>query len=460
MGPMYLSAALKSNGHECRILVGGSFSDLETEVAAYRPDLVAFSVMTGTQGWALDTGRAVKRLLPGCKVVFGGPHPTFFPEVIEAEGVDIVCRGEGEGALVDLAFAADSGEDVASIANLWFKLPDGSVVKNEVRPLRGDLDTLPDPDRELYAAYPGFASSTVKTVMTSRGCPYDCTFCFNHQMVELYRGKGRYVRHRSPGRVIEEILALKGKGGVDRIHFADDTFALDRNWLLEFLPRYRDSVALPFHCLIRINQLDAKIASLLKESGCRTVFFGIESGDHSIRNSLLRKEISDREIREGAALLKEHGITFRTYNIVGFPGETLEQALKTVRLNVEIGTDFPWCSIFTPYPGTKLEAFAREHGYCGENVTADSLPASFFVSSALKGPEQDRLVNLHKFFQTVVLFPPALPLVKLLVRLPPNPLFRLWFCLVYFLVFLRSEGRGFSWGVRTALNNSRFVRKR
>jgi radical SAM superfamily enzyme YgiQ (UPF0313 family) len=460
MGPMYLSAALKSSGHDCRVLIGDSCDDFRTGLSEYRPDLVAFSVMTGMHQWALEVSRSIKELLPGCRIIMGGPHPTFFPEIISEYGVDIICRGEGEDALVELADALDAAVAIDTIANLWVKAADGSITRNDLRPLCQDLDTLPNPDRRLYEEYPELARSAVKAVMSSRGCPFDCTFCFNHQMVALYRGKGRYVRHRSPEHVIGEIKSIQESMPVERIYFADDTFALDRHWLTGFLPLYGSNIGLPFHCLIRINQIDGEITRLMRDNGCETVFFGIESGDERIRNEILKKAITDREIREGAALLKQNGITFRTYNIVGFPGETFDQALATVRLNIEIGTDFPWCSIFMPYPGTRLAAYAQEAGYCSEELAVDTFQSSFFITSILNNPDSNRLVNLHKFFQTAVLFPALLPVITLLVRLPANPLFRLWFGFVYFLVYVRSEGRGVLATFRTALRNVTIFRKR
>ncbi|HXE96323.1 MAG TPA: radical SAM protein, partial [Dongiaceae bacterium] len=188
--------------------------------------------------------------------------------------------------------------------------------------------------------------------------------------------------------------------------------------------------------------------------------FGIESGDEHIRNAVLKKAISDDEICRGAAILKKNGITFRTYNIVGFPGETIEQALKTVQLNVAIGTDFPWCSIFMPYPGTRLADYARNRGFLASDLSPDSMEGSFHITSALTNPDRRQLANLHKFFQTAVLMPPLLPVIRLLIKLPENFLFRIWFGIVYFHLYQRSEGRGFIKTFRAALRNGRFFKKR
>ena len=457
MGPMYISAALKAQGHECELYIGNTATDFLPHLTGRRPDLIAFSVMTGMHPWALETARTLKKEL-GCPVIFGGPHPTFFPEVIEEEGVDFICRGEGEAAMVDLAEALSSGAAVAAVPNLWVKTG-RDIVRNDVRPLVQDLDTIPFADRELYGRYPSLQNNEVQIFISSRGCPYNCTFCFNHQMMELYRGKGRYVRHRAPERVIEEIETVKAKKTVGRVYFADDTFALSKEWLRQFLPLYGQRIATPFHCLVRINQVNDELAGLMRANGCETVFFGIESGNNRIRNEVLKKEVSDDEIRRGAAILKSHGIRFRTYNIVGFPGETIDQALETVKLNVEIGTDYPWCSIFMPYPGTRLAEFARQEGFLRDDTRLDTMESSFHITSLLDNPDRDKLVNLHKFFQTAVIFPGLLPLIRGLIRLPANPLFQLWFGFVYFLLYIRSEGRSFWRTFWFALNNQQFFRK-
>lgn len=459
MGPMHISAVLKAAGHECDLLIGRNASDFLGELRRIQPDVVAFSVMTGSHSWVAETGKAIKSEL-GCLVVCGGPHVTFFPEFVEQDGVDAICRGEGEGALLDIAAAVDSGADLSGIANLWVKLAGGNICRNDVRPLIDNLDVPPWPDRQLYQRYPLLAGGGVTHFLSSRGCPFDCSFCFNHRMMELYRGKGAYVRHRSPASMVSEIESVVSGSTSHRVYFADDTFALNKQWLRDFLPVYKVRVGLPFHCLVRISQVDEEIASLLAATGCAAVFWGVESGDERTRTELLDKGISDCQIRQGAALLKKHSLPFRTYNIVGFPGESMEQAMKTLRLNIEIGTDYPWCSLFTPYPGTRLEEYARQGGYLVADSQGRSIGRSFHGDSLLKNPEGDRIINLHKFFQTAVAVPCLLPLVKLIIRLPPNALFQLWFSLVYFLMYLRSEGRSVSGTLPVAIRNAGFFRRR
>lgn len=459
LGPMYISAALKQSGHDCDLFIGNSARDLLQQLKTYHPSLIAFSVMTGMHSWVLDAAAELKKELR-CPIVLGGPHPTFFPDVLRHEGIDIICRGEGEAAMVELADALSASRDISAIPNLWVKDGSGQITRNDVRPLLQNLDSLPFTDQKLYARYPALQDDPVHVMISSRGCPFNCSFCFNHQMAELYRGKGRYVRQRSPSRVLDEIAEATASGNIDRIYFADDTFSLNKAWLRDFLPAYGRRFRLPFHCLVRINQIDDEIAGMLADSGCKTVFFGIESGDEKIRNGMLNKAISDEDIMRGAAILKKHGITFRTYNIVGFPGETFDQALKTVAVNIAVGTDFPWCSLFMPYPGTQLADYALKQGYLHGELTPDTMATSFHITSLLQNPDRDRLINLHKFFQTAVFFPALLPLIRLLVKLPPNPLFQLWFGMVYFFFYVRSEGRGWSWAIRSALKNWHFFEKK
>ena len=459
LGPMYISAALKNAGHDCELFIGNDASDFLPLLKEHKPAIIAFSVMTGMHAWVLETAARLKKELR-CLIVLGGPHPTFFPEVIENQGIDIICRGEGEAAMVELADALSASRDFSSICNLWVKDADKQIIRNDVRPLLQDLDTLAFTDQKLYSRYPALQDEPVHVMISSRGCPFNCSFCFNHQMAELYRGKGRYVRHRSVTCVLDEIAEVTATGAIDRIYFADDTFSLDKTWLKDFLPAYGRRFRIPFHCLVRINQIDNELAGLLRENGCETVFFGIESGDEAIRNGMINKVISDEDILRGAAILKKHGITFRTYNILGFPGETFEQAMKTVSINIAIGTDFPWCSLFMPYPGTRLADYALQQGYLSGELTPDTMATSFHITSMLENPDRNRLINLHKFFQTAVLFPSLVPLIKQLVKIPPNSLFQLWFGFVYFFLYVGSEGRGWAWAIRSALKNRQFFGKK
>ena len=148
-GIMYLSAVLKDRGHKCSVVISTKTSDYLKAIKSEKPDIIAFSIMTGMHLWAIATAQELKKKVPDIKIIFGGVHPTYFPEIIEQPGVDIICRGEGELAILELMNALDSGSEILDIADLWVK-EEGKIIKNDVRNLIGDLDEIPFMDRELY----------------------------------------------------------------------------------------------------------------------------------------------------------------------------------------------------------------------------------------------------------------------------------------------------------------------
>lgn len=458
LGPMYIAANAKAHGHEVALGLGESCDALASQIEAFAPDLIGFSIMTGSHRWARDMALELKRRY-GLKSIFGGAHPTFFPEFIREDGVELLVRGEGEEAIVEILDHLDAGTDYSRVPNLVCKRADGTVIDNPVRALARDLDSYPFPDRTLYDALNGRIDRGVRNVITSRGCPFHCTFCFEDSMRELYAGKGKYVRIREIDRVLDELRALKATTDVRTIYFADDVFGMSRKWLYEFLDRYREEIGLPFICLLRadIVAADPEYARRLAAGGCATVFFGIETGNEQTRNEILKKKLTNAEIRVAAQRLHEAGIPFRTYNIVGLPGESLAEAYETLQLNIEIGADYPWCSVFMPFPGTALTQYAFDQGHLDPRFEFDSLSKSFFTGSKLNMRDIDRITNLQKFFQTAVLWPWLLPVIRQLVKLPPNRLFDAWFGLIYFIVYIRSEKKRFVSTLIFALRNFRHV---
>ncbi len=460
LGPMYISAMVKEHGHQCRLALGKNIADFTPIMEEYRPDVVGFSVMSGSHTWAVDMAGEVKEK-HGIMNVFGGPHATFFPELIEEEqNVDMLVRGEGEEASLDLLNCIDGKRSLEAegIPNTSIRTRHGTIIHNPLRNLENDLGKHPFPDRKLYDALEGRIDRTVRSVITSRGCPFHCTFCFNDSARLMYAGKGKYVRIREIDDVIQECLAIKRNTDVRTIFFMDDVFGINRKWLYEFLRIFKEEVGLEFVCLVRADIVasDEEYAFRLSEAGCSTVYFGIESGSEALRNTLLNKKLSNADIVKAADLLHRAKIKFRTFNILGLPGETLEDAFMTVDLNIGIKADYPWCSIFLPLPKTRLTEYAVEKGYLDKEYL-HRLPKSFFISSVLKNPWKDELVNLQRFFQTVVLWPRSLRIVKYLVRIKPNPVFKMWFGLVYFYIHIKSENREFWSSLKFAVRNVRHL---
>lgn len=439
-GIMCLSAALKKRGHEVRVFIERAQSGFLAAVASYRPQLVGFRCVAYNCPWVEKMATQVKKSL-GVPVIVGGIHPTLNPSMIEHPAIDFICRGEGEFPLAELADAMERGDDFTGIPNLWVKCGD-TVHENEMRPLIQDLDLVYPPDRALYMeAYDFFRVYPWKNVSASRGCPFSCTYCYNGALKEQVKGKGRYVRWRSPQNMIDEMLLLKEKYGARTLHFSDDTFVLPHPWFHEFLREYRRQVRLPFICNARADVLTDDLAAALQEAGCHAVFFGLETGNEDLRMRLLDKRITNRQIERTADILHRRGIRFQTYNMFGLPGETFAQALETLDLNIRIRTDYPSAYIFQPYPGLELTKYALEHGYLEEDSSGEG--GAFFGDNALRNPDHARLTNLQQLFYVGVRFPFLAPLVRRLCSLPPNPLFFFIFLVTFGFRYMGSHRVGF-----------------
>ena len=430
-GIMHLSSALKTEGHEVDLAVA-SHVDPVAYASDYRPDIVAYTVLTGSQRYYLDLNLRLKAQLPGVFTVFGGPHPTFFPDMVEEDGVDAICRGEGEGAMVDLVDAlAQGGPDQATgIAN-WSFQNGGDIVTNPVRPYVEDLDTLPLPDRALvYERDAMAARGKIKHFITGRGCPYNCTYCFNHALSEIYRGKGKRFRQRSVGNVIEEICWVREHYPLEHVVFVDDTFVLSPEWLAEFAEEYPRRVGIPFFCNSRANLVTKEQVRLLKAAGCHTVSMGIEVANDEIRNGLLKRRMSREQILEASHLIREAGMQLTTTNMIGLPTSTLQDDLDTLELNIQANPSYAHVMIFQPYPLTELGEFTREHGWMVG--TFDDIGEVAWDHSVLKFDDKHKrgLEVLQRFFAIGVEWPRTLPFIRKLMALPDNRLFfllnKLW----------------------------------
>jgi len=429
IGTMYLSSILKQKGHTTDLFIEGSEDDLLRTVVSAKPDIVGFYTITGSHLWAINTAKRLKSKTD-VFTLFGGPHATFFPEIIEHEGVDGCLLGECELAIAELVEKMERGGDITNIKNLWVK-KNGTIHKNRVRPLVDDLDDLPFQDRELYYKYKFLRNNPNKSFLTGRGCPYNCSFCFNASFRKLYDNKGTLIRRISPKRMIEELSNVVEKYKAKSIRFDDDLFAVDGRWTGEFLELYRREINLPFTCYLRANLVNEDIVRKLKMGGCFLSYFGIESGNEENRHKILKKNITNDEIERTAYLLRKHAIEVGTFNMLCLPGETLEQAHETVELNRKIKADYLWCSIIQPYPKTEIEKISREMGYLGKDFNVDNFRNSYFKSSILKNKDHKALNNLHKIFYIAVKLPLLDPLIKRLIHLNLPHLFNAVFYLTY-----------------------------
>lgn len=428
LGVLFLIAYIEAHGHSAAIFI--ERRGWIDEIKDFMPDILGFSCLTGGHLWAESCVEKIKKNekweIP---IIIGGSHPTFFPKMIENPYIDFICRGEGEYALKELLDNIDTGSDLTSIPNIWTKV-NGRTIENDVRPLIEDLDSLPIPDRShYYDKYSFLKKSPHKRIIASRGCPFNCTFCYNSALKSLYRNKGKLLRRRSVENVIEEVLCLKQKGGLKTVEFVDDAFLGDKEWFLEFSKHYKEKVDLPWVCFAIAKNLDEEVVTALQSSNCKCVEFGVETGDERIRKEIYKKRISNSDIVHAAELLHRKRIKFQTFNMVGAPFETLEQMAETIHLNQKIKTDYPWCSIMQPYPGTEIFTYCVEKGLLDSNAEINTFTA--FEKSMLSRDGEHTTENVQKLFFLFSKVPILNKYYSSIIKLPLTPIYTLIFYICY-----------------------------
>lgn len=436
IGALYVAGCLREAGHDCAF-VGTRGNDVARAVQRWDPDVVAFGATTGLHKYYVGLAAHLRERGSRAVHLMGGPHATYFPEVVFSPGIDVVCRGEGEDAAVELVDAIDRGEDHRAIPDLWVK-HEGKVWKNPARPLRRDLDAIPFPPRELLYAYDdSLRMRPLKSFTTNRGCPFPCSYCFNPSLVDHYGSSWKKVRIRSPENVVAEIAQVMRAGPLQVVGFRESIFVYSASWLRRFGELYRSEIGLPYYCHLRADILDQEMVELLAWSGCHTVNVGIETANERIANEVLRRHIKMERLKSGIRMLKRAGIVVFADNIVGIPSGTIEDDLATLALNVELDVDYAAATLCTPYPGTGIAKYAVENGYFDGDF--DSIDDSYYTESVLRfrSPEEKRAIeNLHKLFAVAAGFPRLVPLLGGLLRLPPNDFFYALFRAYYLIVHM------------------------
>jgi anaerobic magnesium-protoporphyrin IX monomethyl ester cyclase len=421
-GIMSMTAVLREAGHEVEMTIAAQEDPVEV-ARAFRPDILGFSVMTGNQSYYADLNRQLRQALVPARPlsVFGGPHATFFADIIHDPDIDGVCIGEGEGPILDLAESLDNGELDPHIYNWHFKV-NGEIIQNPIRPLVHDLGSLPLPDRTIiYDKHAGTRQSPIKTFIAGRGCPYGCTYCFNHAWYKKFYPKERRGYMRSVDHVIREALWVKERYPLEQLLFVDDLFILFDDWLEEFADRFPKEVGIPFFCNVRANLVTPEKVALLKKAGANTVSMGIESGSDHIRNELLRRRMLRETIVRAGQLFHEAGIVASSTNMLALPTATLEDDISTMRLNIEAKIKYAHAFLFQPYPGTELGEYVETHDLFMGSM--EDISAIAWDRSLIKRDDHERtqMENLQRWFALGVEFPWLEPLIRQLIKAPHNP---------------------------------------
>lgn len=378
IGMEYLSAVLKKVGHKTELIfktgTGSKFGmvhfksfkklgedkRLMQKAKQFCPDLLAFGCETDLYQDTLEMARKLKSIL-NVPSIIGGKHATNLPEdVIKEDCFDMLCRGEGEEAIVEVANALEKGKDISKIKNIWSK-KGKKIVRNDVRPLIQDIDSLPFPDRSLFYQYNAFGNQLM--VIGSRGCPYTCSYCNNSYYMNLYKGKGKYIRRRSVDNIIAEIKDSIPKYKIKTVQFEDENFLVDINWVKEFTEKYKKEIGLPFWCQANPNNITKEKISYLKDAGCKEVFMGIESGNVYIRKNVYNRYTTNEQIINSSRIIKDAGILLQGTAIFCAPDETPKEMWDTINLIKKIRPDAMPTYTLYPYYNTSIFEYAKKKGY-------------------------------------------------------------------------------------------------
>ncbi|MDD5067756.1 MAG: radical SAM protein [bacterium] len=320
LGLMTISAVARQQGHQASLCILNR-EDVFRKITEYKPRIIAYSASTGEHKYYFQINDRIKAGHKDIFTIMGGPHTTFFPFSIRECSLDAVCIGEGEEAFTELLTRMEQGKDIRNIPNILLQ---GEEQHPELHPINQDLDSLPFPDRELIYRNTEMSAFPLKSFMASRGCPYSCTYCFNHAFRKIYKNETDFLRRHSVDYMIEEILQVKKKYNLQFIKFYDDIFIMKVDpWLEEFVEKYRKKVGLPFHVLMRANLVHEDMVKKLKEAGCHSISISIESADDRLRNEVLKRNMTGEQMLNAFHLCKKYGIHTFANNILGLPTSTI-----------------------------------------------------------------------------------------------------------------------------------------
>lgn len=386
MGIGYLSSYLKREGHEVSLL-DLNISTVSREgilqhVREYRPDLVGVPIMCTGMDQVRDIVSVIKRG-SDVPVVIGGAQASALPEhSLRFTGADYVVVGEGELTAAELVSALGSSADLSRVLGLGYMV-NGEFILNPPRPLVKDLDSLPMPDWDLiaprnYRIAPILSSAKafpIAPVVTSRGCPFDCTFCAGKSIW------GKTYRYREAVPVVDEIEMLMKDYGVREIFMGDDNFNLKMSHAADICEQIlRRGLEFPWACPngVRVDSLKPDLLALMKRAGCHLVGLGIESGDQAVLDRAKKSldlSIVPRVCRE----IDEAGITAVGFFVLGLPGDNRETVQKTIKFSRSLPLKRAWFNILAPYPGSEIfETYLKDRNIdslewrsldtCGDDV--------------------------------------------------------------------------------------------
>jgi radical SAM superfamily enzyme YgiQ (UPF0313 family) len=363
LGIGYLAAVLEKNGYDVNVIdcqaLKLTSNEVENELHKRQPDIVGLTSTTLTYKPALEIIKAAKKALPNCLTVIGGSHVTFWDEeaLEECPQLDVVVRKEGENTFLELVQRLEAGKSFGDVLGITYR-KDGKTVKTKDRPYIEDLDSLPFPAHHLWPLDRLKKYGNVMfPLMTSRGCVFWCEFC---SAVRMF---GRKFRMRSAKNVVDEMEYLHNTYGADTFTFYDDAFTVDQSRVEEICRElHARNLKVTWDCGTRVDMVTKDLLQKMKEAGCIAVWYGVEAGSQKVINAM-GKGFTANKTKKAFKATKEVGLMTIASVVFGFPGETRESAMETVKLVEEIDPDDIGYYIATPYPGTPMADYVKKMGW-------------------------------------------------------------------------------------------------
>ncbi|MGB5217240.1 MAG: radical SAM protein [Smithella sp.] len=364
------------------------------EILAYQPQIVGFSATTSSFPDAADLARIIKEHIPDLITVCGGVHVSALEEKLlhDYPAFDFLVAGEGEETIAELA----AGLDPAEIKGLIWKR-EGEMIANEPRPKISDLDALPFPAYEKLKGFPrdyhlplfSYINTPGATMITSRGCMYQCSYCDRSVFKKGFR-------YNSADYIYEHMKHLREKFGVRHINIYDDLFTANRQRIVDLCQKLkRYPLDIHFNCAVRVGYTDDDLLKMLKNVGCLMVSLGIESADPAML-SRHKSGVSLDEVRDTVQRIQKAGLRAKGLFMMGLPGETEASIKRTSDFIISLGLDDMNMAKFTPFPGAPLWATIKEDGNFNEDWRLMNCLNFVFVPRGIESKERlDQLYNVH-----------------------------------------------------------------
>ena len=365
------------------------YNDFRIVLKKTNPKIIGISSRIVDIPSTLLLAKIAKEVLPNVKIVIGGASASSSSTyLMKSNNIDFLVIGEGEETILELVtYLLDfknKVNDLHQIKGIMCR-NNGDIIRTESRPLISNLDDIPFPDRNSVFILD--KNKVIKyihqnvDVITSRGCPYLCKFCCAY----IVWGT-RKPRFRSVGNIIDEIIYLKNTFGQTHFIFWDDLFTSNRNRVIEFCNTIIErQLNITWICLVRINTIDAELLSVMKKAGCVEIQIGIESGNDRILKHI-NKNITLDQIHQKIPIIRQSGINWLAFFIIGFPSETESEIMDTLNLVNKIKPTSIAISIFSPYPGTEFYSELEEKKILGENVMKSDV---WYVQNNFTGTMDD-----------------------------------------------------------------------